>query len=1379
MEKTLGIDLGTNSIGLTLREDNDFTWYGVYTFKKGVGEGKSGEFSYAAERTKHRSSRRLYNARRYRKWETLKVLIENDYCPLSLDNLNKWKKYKKGIGRVFPINDSLFSQWIKLDFDGDGAPDFKSPYQLRRLLITERMDLLIPKNRYKVGRAFYHIAQRRGFKSSRKSGSNEKTAVYKGSNETKTIGRNEYEKLIIENGSLGAAFAHLEEECIRVRNRYTLRSDYQQEVDKIIEFQQIKNKSFVDDIEKAIFFQRPLRSQKGLVGKCTLEANKPRCPISHPKFEEYRAWSFINNLKYRSDSNSDFKPIPLELKEMIYNEKFFFKSKKEFQFSEIRKFIKDNGGREWELNYSPKMDEISIPSCYVSARLKSVFGKDWENFKKTVVRLNKGKEETVTYKIEDVWHILFSFDDEEYFIEFLVQILELEETQVKELATLFNSVPVGYANLSLKAINNILPFLRNGHIYTEAVILAKIPEILGSSIYGKNKDVILTAIKGEIEKNRYEKTIVSITNNLIFNYYALDYEKRFAWKNFMYKLDDTDIKDIEKTTQEYFGEKTWKTKSPNEQHLILSDIAEKYQAFFCDSKREHIKQPHLVNQIKDFLDSNFAVSTKKLGKIYHPSQIDIYPKKEDQRFLESPKTAAFKNPMAYKTLYRLRDVINYLIETEKIDNETRIVVEIARDLNDANKRWAIDTYQRKREAENLGFKIAITELIKDQDFKGFVNPESNDDIDKFRLWTEQIQNYEETAKAIVEIDKDKSITEKDIQKYRLWREQNCICVYTGKVIKITDLFDKNKIDFEHTIPRSKSFDNSLENMTICYADYNRNIKKDKLPVELPNYENEALGYPAIKPRLEVWEKKVDDLKKQIDFWKVKSKNAQDKDEKDNAIRQKYLRQMEYDYWNNKLDRFTRTEIPQGFINSQLTDTQIITKYAFHYLKTVFEKVDVLKGTNTAQFRKIFSIQPKSDKKDRSKHYHHAIDAAVLTLIPSAKKREEVLKKLYEFEEKPENKNKQYHEKPFPTFNYSMIEEIQKNILVNNIADKDQTLTPGKKVVRKRGRIVWIDKENRTPKIAQGDSIRGELHLQTYYGKIKVADKEENGKLKRDENGKIIYNQTDGKDEIWMVLRKPIEDINFKTDVIVDVHLDDFLKKQLIDGVKQIELKDFQGRRIRHIRCRVKAARGFMNPDNATIVKEHIYKSTKDYKSFIYAASGENFLFGLYENEQGRVIVPFNVFEAARYIKHLEIRKYEELFKAKEPIYIGRGANKKLAKMKHIFQVGQKVIFFSSSKEELPELDNIDLSKRLYVVKNLFDAKQGLIKFQHHLDARDDKQLLIDFPEKDFGKKGVNGFSAFSTDFVAPRLLLSPGNFNFIVENKDFEMSLDGVIKFKY
>ena len=82
MANVLGLDLGTASIGYSLRDTDkganiteQLVRFGSIIFQKGVGNSKTGEFSYAAERTKHRSSRRLYQARKYRIWETLAVLI--------------------------------------------------------------------------------------------------------------------------------------------------------------------------------------------------------------------------------------------------------------------------------------------------------------------------------------------------------------------------------------------------------------------------------------------------------------------------------------------------------------------------------------------------------------------------------------------------------------------------------------------------------------------------------------------------------------------------------------------------------------------------------------------------------------------------------------------------------------------------------------------------------------------------------------------------------------------------------------------------------------------------------------------------------------------------------------------------------------------------------------------------------------------------------------------------------------------------------------------------------------------------------------------------------------------------------------------------------
>ena len=176
MENILGIDLGTNSIGITKRNvdlgDNisdQLEYFSSIIFAKGVGNGKTGEFSFAAERTKHRSSRRLYQARKYRIWETLFVLIKYDYCPLSMVELDRWRKYdkEKGLKREYPIDSKKFEQWVRLDFDNDGIPEYSSPYQLRKELATIQLDFSLEINRMKLGRALYHIAQRRGFKSSK------------------------------------------------------------------------------------------------------------------------------------------------------------------------------------------------------------------------------------------------------------------------------------------------------------------------------------------------------------------------------------------------------------------------------------------------------------------------------------------------------------------------------------------------------------------------------------------------------------------------------------------------------------------------------------------------------------------------------------------------------------------------------------------------------------------------------------------------------------------------------------------------------------------------------------------------------------------------------------------------------------------------------------------------------------------------------------------------------------------------------------------------------------------------------------------------------------------------------------------------------------
>jgi CRISPR-associated endonuclease Csn1 len=1175
MEKTLALDFGTNSIGWIIRDTaylgEQFRKSGVLTFNPGVGEEKNVEYSFAAQRTSKRSIRRLYQARKYKLWETLEVLRQKGYCPISEEGLNQWRWYKKNEGyfRKYPVDDVAFAQWIKLDFNGDGKPDYTSPYQLRRELIIEKLDFSQSINKYKLGRALYHIAQHRAFKSSKKVNLAEDLDSDKEKIGAERIRESELTKKLNDIGitqwkTVGDAFAqaeiiYKERKEGRIRNNLhtsVVRKDLQKEVQEIFSFQGLhfghlfKNEKGEElkVSQSPIFWQRPLRSQKGTIGKCTLEPSKYRCSVSHPAFEEFRAWSFLNNIKYRikGQKESDWKQLDLETRKEIYIDKFFRATKPNFDFFEIYQWLKKRNKHDnWDLNYNFK---TNVAACPVSAQLRVIFGDDWKNIRIPHTPNEKRHQKKDHYDIEDIWHVPFSCDDEDFVQDFAESKLSLNEAQTKKYLALWNSMPVDYGQLS------ILRFLRKGRLYTEAALLAKLPEVLGEELWAKKEDLLLSSITDVIEINRHTKKKLSIVNNLIAKYKVDPY---FADNDFKYTLQDSDHRNVLNACEEAYGKITWREMPETAKVNTLQFITTEYQKFFNDSKRQFKKMPHLLDSMKQFLTDNFELTPKQLKKLYHPSQIEIYspakPQLIDDRqllLLGSPKTGAFKNPMAMRALHELRKLVNYLIKTDQIDEHTRIVVELARELNDANKRWAYEKYQEMRKEENAEFAAAIRELIKDSDAAGSkVNPDSVDDIDKFRLWYDMLQGEDAkigeeksgvfTENTIVSKTKKnkgndeeyeefkqndferlnkalyfklKKAGEDVVKKYKLWKEQNCLCFYTGKSIGITQLFKENLIDFEHTIPRSQSFDNSLENLTVCYADYNRKIKKNQIPFHLPNYREEANGYSAILPRLEKWQQRVADLERHIEYWKAKSKRGSKSkmisktskvSEKDFAIRQKHLWQFELDYWRGKLHRFTMQEVKSGFRNSQLVDTQIISKYALHYLKTVFNKVEVQKGRITADFRKIFGIQPLDERKDRSKHSHHAKDAMVLSVIPTTALREQILGVWNELEEQrallkgcePFERNEavgristledelgELLKKCYlPNVN-SAIERLDDKIIINN-RTADQTLTLAKRRLRNRGKVVPVKDES---------------------GKI-VYQTDENGQPKRlYKNGKVIF-----------------------------------------------------------------------------------------------------------------------------------------------------------------------------------------------------------------------------------------------------------------------------------
>ena len=1447
MRKTIGLDLGTNSIGLSIRDINrgndiisQLEYFGSVIFKSGVGNGKTGEFSYAAERTKKRSTRRLYMARKYRIWATLKLLIENGCCPLSMDDLEKWSKYdkSKGLKRQYPIEAKEFEKWVRLDFNGDGVADYSSPFQLRAELMEKQFDFSQSIDRYKLGRALYHIAQRRGFKSSKGE-----TIKEQEKNESTTIGNEDINvvdalkkseekksgKLVefmkkSNISTIGCAFYELEKSGIRVRNSeyQAVRSQYKDEIRHIFEFQAglSTESDFYKRIvsekkgEGTIFYKRALRSQKGLVGKCTMEPDKPRCPISHPEFEKFRAWGLINNIRF---GEGLIDTLSVEQKNRLYNDRFLL-TRSNFKFEDIRKWIEKEVGIHLEYNEKKKTinykDNTNVSGCPISGRLKNLLGDDWEiwTYESSETRTNRktGEVKRIAYNAYDLWHICFSFDEPDFIEEFAQKKLVFDKERTKQLVRIYGAIQQGYGMLSLKAIKNINRFLEKGLVYSDAVLLAKLPEIFGEK-WASVEESVINHLDCLIKENRCQKQVYGIVNLLIANYKSLEIDEQFANKNTDYKLDKSDCNDVRKATIDSIGEKTWEKKEEIEQQEILSKVTELYQSFFAASKRDYYKLPKLSESLSDYLRNKYSyLDEKGLRKIYHPSMIEFYaPSKlervEDARYLRllgSPVIGALRNPMAMRVLHTLRKQVNALLKATDedgnalIDEDTRVVVETARELNDANMRWAIEAYQREREKENKEYKEILKEYYPNREIK-------DNDVDEIRLICDQheiTEKGEGQEKGKKHKEENKEVYyKKDVTKYRLWLEQGCRCIYTGKMINITNLFDDNAFDIEHTIPRSISFDDSLANLTVCDAHFNRTVKKNQIPTQLSNYDE-------ILRRIQPWIEKVEQLKDYVEYWKAQSKRAQDKDRKDQCIRQRHLWQMELDYWQNKVNRFTMTEVTTGFRNSQLVDTRIITKYAYHYLKTVFNKVEVQKGSVTASFRKMLGIQSLDEKKSRDKHSHHAIDATILTLIPTAAKRDKMLELFYKIQEKKkleeetsflESELKREIESCGFGKNVSdVVPFIENNILVNHVS-KDQTLAPSHRRKRIRGKVVWktdekglklYDEEGKPiPKEwITGDSIRGQLHKDKFFGAIKYPKTNGNGFPVKENEQFVFENDGDGNPIISMVIREDIKEFKKESDVsrIIDpyvrksievtlakrksnkVSFDKAIKEPmwLLDKNENEIKYDKNGRPlspIRHVRCRVAAGRGYFTKDKAIEVKEQTYPSKYGYKNMYYAQNDGNYLCLLYEGvKKGKIERRFrflNYFEVAS----MGVKDVRDLMR--EPYFNKIEEKNYTLNLTAIIKAGTRVLMWTESPEELTCLSDMELSRRLFIVYKFNLKGANCIYLQNHIEAR--KEISKD-----------EDFTAFNSNNYQAKLTLVANGFNCLIEDRDFIIYETGKIE---
>lgn len=432
---TLGLDLGPNSIGWAIidKQEQKIHAIGSRIFPEGVNIDavSKAESSRNEKRREYRQKRRQLFRRKFRN--------------------NLLRKALQQAGLIPELIAETDSFW---------AP---CPYQLRSKAINEPIKL------HELGRIIFHLNQRRGFKSNRKSAKAEDGVMEKGGNGktgiTQTI------EAWQEGGfkTFGAYLASLDPHEQRIRNRYTLRQWYEQELEQIWQEQQKYYPDVLTDELRQkltspdsgiIFYQRPLRSQKHLVGKCTLEPKKPRCPLSHPEFEEFRMWQIINNLEVAG---------PGRFKELLDDEEKsklveLFNTKEKIKISDIRKKLKLT--EDYTFNYD---DSETFNGSETSIKLLKLFGKNtWEALSDLDKTLPE--ESNKDFSKLDVWHLFFFAEDPKWLHNYAKEKWGFDDKQLKALGK--THLKEGYASLSLKAIRKILPFLRKGEKYDKAAKLA-------------------------------------------------------------------------------------------------------------------------------------------------------------------------------------------------------------------------------------------------------------------------------------------------------------------------------------------------------------------------------------------------------------------------------------------------------------------------------------------------------------------------------------------------------------------------------------------------------------------------------------------------------------------------------------------------------------------------------------------------------------------------------------------------------------------------------------------------------------------------------------------------------------------------------------------
>ena len=442
----LGLDLGTNSIGwAAVRLDEHDNPVG--TLNMGVrvfpdGRNPRDKQSLAVQRRVPRGQRRRRDRYLQRRADLLDALVACGLMPPDEDA-------RKFVERL-------------------------DPYALR----LRALDHPLPP--FELGRALFHLNQRRGFKSNRKSDAddNESGAVKDAAealdkqmtaSRTRTLGeflhsqRREGKATRFRNLGTGATAKY---------KFYPTRQMFENEFDLIREAQaphhSLRSDQW-DSLKDTIFLQRPLRPVDP--GWCLLEEGEQRAARALPVAQEYRMLQELNNLKVR---------VGIEPERLLDADE------------RARALQRLRSGMDIKISIG-KEDKAAKPTGDLGLPSGAAFnlargGRNAIKGDETAARLTKRgkrKKRPPQAMFGDRW-LEMSLDERNEIVGFLLETEDPEVVRRKALdvwgldeaaagAVAEVGLPSGYLNLSEKAIRKLLPHLEAGLVYSRAVEEAGYP----------------------------------------------------------------------------------------------------------------------------------------------------------------------------------------------------------------------------------------------------------------------------------------------------------------------------------------------------------------------------------------------------------------------------------------------------------------------------------------------------------------------------------------------------------------------------------------------------------------------------------------------------------------------------------------------------------------------------------------------------------------------------------------------------------------------------------------------------------------------------------------------------------------------------------------